>query len=236
MIIMKNDIRIFSPEMKMADLIEINYRLLAVFSRFGLHLGFGETTVARMCNENGIDPDAFILICNIYSYAGYMPTEDALKAADPLCVMKYLRNSHSSYMGDGFKTLEQLIDKAIAPCASGQKKIITDFFEGYRKEVEKHFEYEETVFFPYVGAVVGGTVSGNYSAATFEENHSNIEEKLDDLKNIVMKYLPQGCDPVSANDALYALFALSEDLEKHTDIENHVLVPMVNRLENKEEA
>lgn len=220
----------------MADLIEIDYRLLTVLSRYGLHPGFGEMTVARTCRENGIDADAFILICNMYSYAGYMPPEDALKSADPLCVMKYLQNSHSAYMEDGFKTLEQLLNKVIAPCAPGQKKIILDFFEGYRKEVEKHFEYEETVFFPYVRAVAEGTASGNYSAATFEENHSNIEEKLDDLKNIVMKYLPQTCDPRSANDALYVLFSLSEDLERHTGIENHVLVPMVSRLENKKEA
>ena len=56
------------------------------------------------------------------------------------------------------------------------------------------------------------------------------------LKNIVMKYLPPTCDRRLANDALYALSALSEDLEKHTNIENHVLVPMVNRLESKKEA
>ncbi len=232
---MKKEMKFFSPEMKMSDLVEINYRLLTVLSRLGMHAGFGEKTVAQVCKESGIDAEAFILICNIYSYQGYMPTEEALKAGDPLSVLRYLQTSHSFYIDDGFSTLERLMDKLVAPCAESQQRVILDFLEGYRREVEKHFEYEETVFFPYVESVAAGSDAGDYSASTFEENHSNIEEKLSDLKNIVMKYLPAECNPKLANDVLFALFSLSEDLERHTNLENHVLVPMVNRLEVKKE-
>lgn len=233
----KNEIKIFSPDMKMADLVEINYRLLTVLARFRFGFGFGEKTVAQVCSEAGVDTDAFILICNMYSYSGYMPTEEALRSADPMTVVEYLHTSHSFYMEDGFSALEQLMDRLVEPCPPDRKRIILDFLEGYRKEVENHFEYEETVFFPYVESVTGGSVSGDYSASKFEENHSNIEEKLSDLKNIVMKYLPAGCAGSLAGDVLYALFSLSEDLQKHTNIENYVLVPMVNRLEaHKEEA
>lgn len=232
----KKEIRFFSPDMKMSDLVEINYRLLTVLSRLGMPAGFGEKTVAQVCTMAGIDTGAFILICEMYSYQGYMPTDEALKAADPLSVLRYLHISHSFYIEDGFKALEQLMNALVAPCAENQKKIILEFLEGYRNEVEKHFEYEETVFFPYVESAVNGCLSGDYSVSTFEENHSNIEEKLSDLKNIVLKYLPAACSPRLANDVLYALFSLSEDLEKHTNIENHVLVPMVNRLEMKKEC
>lgn len=228
----KNEIKIFSPDIKMADLVEIDYRLLAVLSRFRIGLGFGEKTVAQVCGEAGVDADAFILICNMYSYAGYVPTGDALKAADPMAVVEYLHTSHSFYMEDGFRALEQLMDRLVEPCPPGQKKIILDFFNGYRHEVKNHFHYEETVFFPYVKSVALGNVSGDYSASKFEENHGNIEEKLSDLKNIVMKYLPSSCDRGLAADVLYALFSLSEDLQKHTNIENYVLVPIVNRLES----
>ena len=81
---------------------------------------------------------------------------------------------------------------------------------------------------------MSGTACGDYSASKFEENHSNIEEKLNDLKNIVMKYLPHECSPRLASDVLFALFSLSEDLGKHTGIEDLVLVPMTNRMEKKE--
>ncbi len=233
---MKNDIMIFSPEMKMSDLVEIDYRLLNVLSRIGISTGFGEKTVGQVCRESGVDARAFLLICNMYSYSGYVPSDEILDTADPRTVLEYLHNSHSFYMEDGFRTLEKTINELVSPCADHQKKSILNFLYEYRMEVEKHFEYEETVFFPYVRAVMDGASEGDYSAAKFEENHSNIEEKLNDLKNIVMKYLPQICSPRLANKALYALFALSEDLEKHTCMENHVLVPMANRLEAKKEA
>ena len=73
-----------------------------------------------------------------------------------------------------------------------------------------------------------------YSMEQFEENHSNIDEKLNDLKNIVMKYLPSVCDTVLRNSVLYHIFFLEDDLDRHTMIENNVLVPMVNRLEENE--
>lgn len=233
---MKKDNRFLSPDMKMSDLVEINYRLIPVLSRLGLNIGFGEKTAAQICRDTGVDVNAFILICKMYSYQGYLPTEDALESADALSVLKYLHNSHSFYLDDGFRNLEQLMDRLVAPCNRQQKKVILDFLGGYRKEVENHFEYEENVFFPYVESVLEGKATGDYSAAAFEENHSNIEEKLNDLKNIVMKYLPPACSQRLANEVLYALFSLSEDLEKHTNIENLVLVPMVNRLEKGKEG
>ena len=136
----KKEIRFFSPDMKMSDLVEINYRLLTVLSRLGMPAGFGEKTVAQVCTMAGIDTGAFILICEMYSYQGYMPTDEALKAADPLSVLRYLHISHSFYIEDGFKALEQLMNALVAPCAENQKKIILEFLEGYRNEVEKHFK------------------------------------------------------------------------------------------------
>lgn len=87
--------------------------------------------------------------------------------------------------------------------------------------------------FPYVRSVAEGQKVEGYSIGTFEENHNSIDEKLNDLRNIVMKYLPPVCDTVLAIRALSRLCALESDLEKHTLIENAVLIPMVNRMEEK---
>ena len=72
-----------------------------------------------------------------------------------------------------------------------------------------------------------------YSIEQFEENHSNIDETLNDLKNIVMKYLPDTCDTVLRNEVLYRIFRLEEDLLKHTLVEDNILIPLVNKLEEK---
>jgi regulator of cell morphogenesis and NO signaling len=43
------------PKMKMAEVIHLNYHLLPIISRFGIHLGFGEKTIEQLCNEYNLD-------------------------------------------------------------------------------------------------------------------------------------------------------------------------------------
>ena len=85
---------------------------------------------------------------------------------------------------------------------------------------------------PYVQDLIIGAHRGTFCIDRFEENHSNIDEKLSDFKNLVMKSLPPECDRSSRISLLLKIFALQEDLKCHTYIEDSVLVPMVRLLEN----
>ena len=44
---------LLSGSMKMSDLIQANYALLTVLPRFGIHLGFGDRSVAEVCRAQG---------------------------------------------------------------------------------------------------------------------------------------------------------------------------------------
>lgn len=222
---------VFSESMKLADLVDVNFKLLNVLSRLGIGLGFGENTISEVCNKQGINKDSFLMICNVYTYDDYIPSADLLKAADPRTIVDYLHNSHSFYLSKEFSSLEQLIAAMVESCDEMHKKIVTKFFTDYKTQVTNHFAYEETVVFPYVRALIEGGHQESYSIEQFEENHSNIDETLGDLKNIVMKYLPETCDTILRNDVLYRMYRLEEDLAKHTIIEDSVLIPMVNMLE-----
>ena len=217
--------------MKMADLIGADYRLLTVIYRLGIKLGFGEKTVEETCRESGVNCDTFLLIANVY--AGYVPTTEMMTAASAIDLVRYLHASHSYYLDHEIQDLCSIFEDLLRPCAPMQRDVIMRFFDGYREEVENHFAYEEDIVFPYVRSVAGGQRVEGYSMETFEENHNNIDEKLNDLRNIVMKYLPPVCDTVTAIKALSRLCTLEADLEKHTLIENSILIPMVNRLEGK---
>ena len=219
--------------MKMADLIGADYRLLTVIYRLGIKLGFGEKTVEETCRESGVNCDTFLLIANVYATEGYVPTTEMMTAASAIDLVRYLHASHSYYLDHEIQDLSRIFEDLLRPCAPMQRDVIMRFFAGYRKEVENHFAYEEDIVFPYVRSVAGGQRVEGYSMETFEENHNNIDEKLNDLRNIVMKYLPPVCDTVTAIKALSRLCTLEADLEKHTLIENSILIPMVNRLEGK---
>lgn len=225
----------FSESMKLADLIDINWHLLNVLSRLGIGLGFGENTIREVCDRQGINLNSFLLICSVYTYDDYLPCADLLKGADAATIVDYLHNSHAFYLEKEFNSLERNINDMLESCDEKQKKIVKKFFTDYKTQVENHFEYEEKTVFPYVRSLRSGKSSEGYRIEQFEENHSNIDETLNDLKNIVMKYLPDTCDTVMRNEVLYRIFRLEEDLAKHTVVEDSVLIPLVNMIEGAKE-
>lgn len=225
---------ITSGELKMADLINIDYRLLSVLYRLGINMGFGDESVAEICNKHNINPSSFMLICNTYIYEGYIPSDDFMLSADPKDIITYLHNSHSYYILTELNTIENYINDLVTPCEATRKNIIVNFFSQYRTEVTNHFEYEESIVFPYIKTISSDDHVKEYRIGKFEESHSNIDEKLNDLRNILMKYLPSVCDSLLAIKVLSHLYKLEYDLKKHTSIENNILIPLVNKLENND--
>lgn len=223
----------FEPSIKISELINANYNLLWTIDRMGLGFGFGEDTVEEICNKRGTNTNTFLLICNVYSIDGYTPSKELLDNIDIRDIVRYLRRSHSYYLEVAVKYLEEALEKMLESCDDKHKNIIRQFFVGYKEELGKHFDYEETIVFPYIFGVLQSKDTGNYDIIQYEENHSNIEEKLNDLKNIVMKYLPDSCNSGSISNVLFYIYRLEEDLEKHTLIEDEILVPIVNKLEKK---
>lgn len=222
---------LMSPAMKMADLMDIDFSLLGVASRMGLHFGFGEATVSEVCRNAGIDAETFLLICRVYAFEGYRPTQDILASADLHDIVKYLHQSHAYYMEGVVPELASALENMLQPCEERQQKVIWRFFAEYKEELAKHFAYEEGTVFPYVQAVLNARGGEQFTIGEYEENHSNVEEKLEDLKNLVMKYIPRQCGQQDVYKVLFYIYTLEYDLNKHTFIEDDILVPVVGRKE-----
>lgn len=222
---------IFTGTMKLAYLIDQNSYLLGLVNRVGLSFGFGESTVEEACKKAGVDIDTFLLICNVYSFEDFIPTSEDLRKADVHGIVDYLQASHSFYLKTAIRSLASLMENMLEPCEESRKKIIRGFFAEYKSELEKHFEYEEGKVFPYVIAMLEKKEHPAFSIRQFEKHHSNIQEKLDDLRDIIMKYLPRQCDNEKICETLIYIYYLKNDLARHTSIEDNVLVPMVSDLE-----
>lgn len=219
-------------EMKMADLIEVNYHLLAVLTRFGIEGGFGERTIREICEKNRLDTDTFLLICHVFTKKDFAPSEDILRDGHIDDILRYLHQSHDYYMNNALVLLASTIEKLVEPCSETQKCVIWQFFTDYKTELEKHFAYEEGEVIPYVQNLLLGKRTANYSIDRFEESHTNIDDKLSDLKNLILKSLPSVCDDRLRVRLLNYIFALRNDLDSHTAIEDNILVPMVRLIEN----
>ena len=222
----------FTSNMKVASLVEANYRLLGVLARVGIEGSFGEKTVSEVCVSSGLDPDTIILLCEVYTFPNFKPSMELLRRCHVGDILRYMHQSHDYYLNRAITDMEASITQLLEPCQQKQQDVVWNFFRGYKVEVKNHFGFEEQEVIPYVQGLIIGQNRPGFSIDRFEENHSNIDEKLGDFKNLVMKSLPAVCDNDIRRDLLVRIYALQEDLKCHTYIEDHVLVPMVRLLEN----
>ena len=224
--------RLFSSDARLSDLITAHPSLLALLTRLDISLGFGDRSIADVCEASGVDTDFFLLICNVYTFNNYVPSTAAILGTDMTGLVSYLEKSHRYYVDKRLPHIESHLD-AIAQNLGGRiGQVFISFFKEYKHEVETHFKHEEHDVFPHIRALMAGERDVTYSIGEFTDTHSDIEGKLDDLLNIVFKYLPPQVDDDNVLDVVYDILRLREDLKKHTFIEEKIMVPLVQHLEH----
>jgi regulator of cell morphogenesis and NO signaling len=235
---------VFQPNMKMADVIHINYHLLQILSRFGIKLGFGDKTIRQVCTDEDIDVGFFLEIINSCHHKHYFPRKH-LQGFSLALIVNYLRKSHDYYLKQKIPELAGLLSqlsKMSDPVTVKSFRLIDRFFNEYRNELEIHIKREENIVYPYVFMIEKAFQMKTaevdiidkirqYSIDDFEKEHDNVEDKLLDLKNILIKYLPVPVDPVLSQSVLFELFRLESDLRDHARIEDKILVPKVRFME-----
>ena len=216
----------------MTELVERDFHLLGLLSRLGIDQRFGERSVSDICGEAGIDPDTFLLLCEVYATPDFRPTAQMLRSCRVEDILFYLSRSHDYYVNRSLVDLSSSIEALIEPCSPTQKMVIRKFFSDYRTELQRHFDYEELSVIPYVRNLLQGDRNTSFSIDWFEENHAQIHETLSDLKNLIMKSLPDVCDNNLRISVLLSIYNLQQDLDHHTCIEDDVMVPTVRMLES----
>jgi len=230
--------------MKMASVIHLNYHLLPIISRFGITLGFGDKTIEQVCREYTLNVDFFLEILNSYHNKDYFPQKH-LQGFSLKLITEYLHKSHEYYLHNKIPQIEQLLHRFSESDQSGHLEVfqlIDKFFNEYRQELIDHIRHEEEKVYPYVLMIEAAFQAKNttpaivnlirdYSIDHFEHEHNNVEDKLFDLKNILIKYLPFPFDVHLCHAILIELFRLESDLNDHARIEDKVLVPKVKYME-----
>ena len=222
-------VRAFSGKDNLVDLIEENYNLLPVLSRFNVPLGFQNKRIDEVCRENNIDADVFLFIVN-FILSGKLDA-DKLASVSPLAIVDFLHNSHDYFLRYKFPHIRRNLLAALDDCHNDINPAIISFFDSYIEEVKKHFSYEEKTVFPYIRTLMSEK-SCDYSIAEFKRNHDEIGEKLTELKNIILRFYTTS-KPNRMYDVLVDLYNAEEDLVCHNDIENQILIPLVTMIEMK---
>ena len=224
---------VFSKDTKLAELLAKDRRLLQLLPRFGIGLGFGDRSVEHVCQMNHVSTDLFLMICEIYSDSNFKPGQRELQRIDMSALLSYLKASHQYYLDERFPHIEEHLQHIIEACGQKFGPMLSHFYDEYKQEVMRHIQYyEEEVVFPYIEALLNGQRTDSYDINEFEHNHTNIQDTLDDMMNILLKYLPGDILPKERIEISLDIMELSDDLNRHSLIEERILIPYVELLEN----
>lgn len=216
---------------RMAELITAEPELVHILQRLGIALGFGDKTIAQVCEMHHVDVEFFMLIVNIYTHKHFVPEQRKILSIPMEQLVPYLRLSHTYYTSKRLPHIERHLHHIAEQLPPKVAQVFLHFFEEYKRDVAEHFAHEETTVFPHVEALQNRKSDQGYSISAFVDSHGNLVDKLADLLQIIFKYLPQSVTTDDAVDVVYDILQVSDDLTHHGMIEEMVLVPYVQHLE-----
>jgi regulator of cell morphogenesis and NO signaling len=221
--------------MKMSELIIENPSLLLLLEHFEIDFAVKEKTIEQICSENKIDLSVFLVFGNLYN--GFHPDEKEIAALEDISsIIRFLKNSHRFYKHDKYPELKYFLKLLHEKHNTEDILLIERFFNEYFEEVLEHLDYEESVAFPYICRLIeqrGIERKNDFSANEYSDHHTDIETKLTDLKNLLLKHISLKNDFSLRRKFLFSLFELEFDLNIHSIIEEKILLPLVAKIESQ---
>lgn len=230
---------IITDETPLAELILSYPQLILFLEYFEIFLPLHQKTVEQICAEHHIQPNLFIAFANLYTGKPHRNETD-FQITDLPVIINFLKNTHHYYLNEIYPNIEQCIERIKLVNDFGEIKLVDKFFHDYFNEVREHLDYENNIAFPYIlqlyesaENMADSAQSPEYSVTEYKEHHTDIEEKLDDLMNLLIRYLPPQNDQQERRRLFSQLVALNNDLNVHAAIEDLILVPLVEQLERQ---
>lgn len=223
--------KMYEADDKMISLIRDNYSLLQSLGSFGISLGFGDKTVREVCDDQNVDTYTFLAVVN-FTINGYRDFDDVDKLSIPT-LMQYLRASHEYYIDFQLPFIRKGLQNALDE-HDNLARLIMRLYDEYAHSIRSHMKYEEKTVFPYVNNLLEGRTTNNFDIETYSKHHGKTDEKLRELKSIIIKYLPSdGLHNNQLSSTLYNIYNNEEWLALHAEVEEHLFIPAIRWLERK---
>lgn len=219
----------------MSDVIINNPYQLLLLEHFGIDIPVHEQTIGEVCAAKQLSVDVFLSFANLYNGVQAKATVD-FSFSDVQSILSYIKACHRYYLEEIYPKIKNTIERLIAVNKHSEIALVDRFFTEYFNEVEEHLQYENKVVHPYIlqlseQITTPDASAAPYSVHEYKDHHDDIEEKLNDLKNLLIKYLPASNDRQLRRKLLFSLSELEYDLAIHSQIEDLILIPLVERME-----
>ncbi len=228
---------------KVSEIISQNKSLSSVLERFGIGEKDYHKTIEQAGREHNTDPDFMVEIMKAFDQDN-KPDKKVLMKFPIETILDYLKKTHYYYLEKKIPEIELSLHDIIRRYHKGNTVLyaLGNLFLAYKKKLTDHIRSEEEELFPYIGFLIdqlrGELLSqearqklASFSIEYFEASHTNVEEDIEKTRETIVRFSPEQNFAMSYRIFLNQLELFEKDLHRHSIIEDEVLVPKAQRLE-----
>ena len=108
-----------------------------------------------------------------------------------------------------------------------------DYFPDTNTLAQMPFDYEEQTVFSYIKSLQRNEKKHKYTIKEYKENYICLDAVMNNLRNIIFKYLLEDCPNEQYQDILIKLFIFESDLIKQILFEGKILIIFVEQIVRK---
>ena len=212
------------------DVLCDEHHLFQMLSRFGIPLGFGEKNVREVCKESNVDVTTFLAVAN-YVKVGPEVASYYVDKVSAAALTDYLKRAHSYFLDFQLPDIRRRLVSSIN-CSDANEVafLILQFFDEFMRDVRHHMEAENKKMFRSVDQLLQGGSISDTQFLQFAHSNESFNHKLQELKNLIIKYYKGDGPNELLNTVLFDLFNCEEDLQLHRGVENDLFLPAVELL------
>lgn len=231
--------------MKQASPLQIstqNYTLKSVFDRYDVS-PVSDASLAEICASRNLDADFLVEILRMFEGDG-LPDPQLLQAFPLPVLVDYLQRTHEYYLSKRLPEIELGVYNLIMDPAkeAGFRKMLANFYTGYRKTLFEHIHEEEFTLFPYIRRLINAGralpfdicdhIPAGYSIQQFIHQHDDAAEKeLQEMKQVILNHRDASPTLSPYRVFINQIDAFEKDLIIHGFIEDEVMIPIALQLE-----
>jgi regulator of cell morphogenesis and NO signaling len=230
-------------EETLASIVTANHEVVPVLEKYNLDFCCkGKRTLAQACTEKGLPVDSIV---TELTNAG----KDRHLAAIPFAEMnaeqliRHILLKHHFYVRQSMPAIEEHLTKVASKHGDRYPYMVKvlELFTHLKNEMYLHMQKEEVVLFPRINEIASlfhynikrdllpGYIQGPVSV--MESEHDEAGEILARIKTLTDNYTEPADACTTFKVCLAELKAFEEDLHKHVHLENNLLFPLAQKMQ-----
>jgi regulator of cell morphogenesis and NO signaling len=216
------------------------------FERLGIDYccGGGKSLEEACASRNLSAEDVLKELASADTITSARPAERNWQAEPLTELIAHITSTHHKYTREEIARIGPLLDKVCSVHGANHAELlqIRNIFQALAEELSTHMMKEEKVLFPYIERMEEAVVQGDpilpppfgsvrNPVAMMMHEHDSAGEALHSMRQASGDYTPPS-DGCSSYRALYtALAELEADLHQHIHLENNILFPRAEEME-----